>query len=64
MEGAASLKLADRTSDVWEEGATTTICCLPTQDGEVCTPHVAEAWIFILNIKQHSGGHEMESPHG
>ena len=39
---------------MWAEGATTPICCLPTQDGEICTPHVAEAWMFIFDIKQRS----------
>ena len=49
---------------IWEEGATTTICCLSNQDGEVCDPKVEETWIFILDIKQHSGAHDMESPAG
>ena len=49
---------------IWEEGATTTICCLSNQDGEVCDPKVEETWIFILDIKQHSGAHDMEAPEG
>ena len=49
---------------IWEEGATTTICCLSNQDGEVCDPKVEETWIFILDIKQHSGAHDMEAPAG
>ena len=29
----------------------------PPRKGEDCTPHVAGAWIFILDIEQRSGGH-------